>query len=349
MVVSVPRRQQGFILAAVLWVLAVMFIAVGIFHAYVERKAAVGLLAKERIQDELDVLSTEQTLLYSLGTSRMTLAGLSFSRVTQEQQNNEQFSAISAVGDELWMDGTVYAGLGNAEFALQDNAGLIAINALDQSVLRAFLGNYEESESTRSRLLGSLHDYIDVDDALSLGGAEQQDYLLQKLPAPPNDYLRAVPELWQVMGWREWLGEHPQIDPQRWFCLGRFSVLNPNTMPKSLLMSYLHLDKSLVDKLIQMRRTDPFRSAEDFILRTNLLMHLDDERLRFLPGNDLRMTIWNKRGGQARLISLQLTPNGLMGPWLVDYEHSVQTLDNDNEALAIRQSTLFDHPMDTGQ
>jgi hypothetical protein len=182
-----------------------------------------------------------------------------------------------------------------------------------------------------------------------LGGAESQDYLAQGTLPPPNDYLRAVPELLRVMGWSDWLKDHPQVNAQAWFSLGRFSVLNPNTMPKPLLMSYLQLSEPLADQLIQARRTDPFRSAEDFVLRTNLLLRLDEERFRFLPSNDLRLTIWNKRGGQARLISLQLTPNGLMGPWLVDYEHSAQIFDNNNEALAIRQSTLFNHPLDTGQ
>src|SRR5690606_21179235 len=72
--------QRGFILAATLWVLAIMFIAVGIFHGYVQQKLAVGFQAKINIQRKLDQQSTKQTLLYLLATSRMTRAGLTFSQ-----------------------------------------------------------------------------------------------------------------------------------------------------------------------------------------------------------------------------------------------------------------------------
>lgn len=336
-----PLKQQGFILAAVLWVLAIMLVAVGIFHAYVQRKLEIGLQAKAHIQQRLDQVSTEQTLLYILATSRLTLAGTTFKALTQEQIQDENFSYTSAVGDELWMDGTVYQGLGSSEFYVQDNSGLISINASDQSGLSSFLDRFETDPATKTRLLSALQDYIDADDLISLSGAEKLDYAARGMPAPTNDYLRTSPELSRVMGWNEWLIAHPDFDVQNWLSVGRFSVMNLNTMPKTLLMRYLGLNEQLTDQLIVERKTNPFRSVEDFVLRTNLLLTLDEERYRFLPGNEMRLKIWNKGGSQARLISLQLTPNGLLGPWLVDYEYSVQSVENNNEALAIRQSNLF--------
>ncbi len=339
--VANPQKQQGFILAAVLWVLAIMLIAVGIFHAYVQRKLEIGLQAKAHIQQQLDNQSTEQTLLYLLSTSRMTLAGMTFSPLTQAQLLDENFSYTAAVGDELLMDGTVYQGVGTSGFSVQDNGGLLAINAPDISVLSNFMDHFERDPGTKTRLMGALQDYIDADDLLSLSGAEKLDYAAKNMPPPTNDYLRTPLELKRVMGWQEWLVEHPEFDVQNWLSIGRFSIMNLNTMPRSLFAKYLNLNEQLTDQLIAERKTNPFHSVEEFVLRTGLLLTLDEERYRFLPGNEMRLKIWNKGGSQARLISLQLTPNGLLGPWLVDYEYSVQSVENNNEALAIRQSTLF--------
>lgn len=346
MVARLARLQEGFILAAVLWVLAIMLIAVGIFHSYVQRKLSIGIQAKAHIQQGLNNYSTEQTLLYVLSTSRKTLAGVTFSTLTSEQVQNENFSYTSAVGDELLLDGSVYRGIGDSKFSLQDSAGLISVNAEDQSILLDFFNHFETDAGVKMRLLAALHDYIDADEVVSLSGAEKQDYMAAAMPPPPNDYLRTPSELFRVMGWREWLNAHAQFDVQNWITVSRFTVMNLNTMPKSLLRSYLGLNEDLVDQLIVERRTNPFRTTDDFVSRAKLPLSLDEERFRFLPGNELRLRIWNSGGGQARLISLQLTPNGLLGPWLVDYEYSVQSVENNNEALAIRQSTLFDHALD---
>lgn len=266
---------------------------------------------------------------------------MTFSQLTQAQSLDENFSFTSAIGDELWMDSTVYQGLGDTEFSVQDNGGLIAVNAPDVSVISNFMDRFEPDPGNRTRLISALQDYIDADDLLSLSGAEKLDYTAANMPSPTNDYLRTPLELSRVMGWRDWLVRHSEFDVQNWLSVGRFGVMNLNTMPKSLLMKYLGLSDQLTDQLIVERKTNPFRSVEDFVLRTNLLLSLDEDRYRFLPGNEMRLRIWNKGGGQARLISLQLTPNGLLGPWQVDYEYSVQSVENNNEALAIRQSTLF--------
>jgi general secretion pathway protein K len=346
MVASSFKNQKGFILAAVLWVLAIMLIAVGIFHAYVQRKLAVGIQAKAHIQDVLDIASTEQTLFYIVSTSRMTLAGITFAPLTKSQQTDEEFSYGAPVGDELWMDGTVYNGVGGSHFSIQDNAGLISLNAQDQSVLSQYLSHFESDLGVKARLLSALQDYIDSNDFVALSGAEKWDYQQQGLAPPTNDFLRSELELNRVMSWSNWLKAHPDIDVINSFSTRRFTLMNLNVMPKQLLMDYIGLAEPVAQQMVHERQTNPFRSVEDFGLRTGSIRILDEDSYRFFPGNEMRFKIWNGRGGQAKLISLQLTPNGLMGPWLVDYEYSVEPPENNNEPLAIRQSTLFHHSMD---
>lgn len=340
--VNQNTKQKGFVLVATLWALAIMLIAVGFFHATVQRKLSVGLQAKIHMQDALDEYSTQQTLLYLLGTSRMTRAGLTFTQLTSEESNaSDGIYSSDAVGDEILFDGTPYKGVGDIEFAIQDISGLISINAADLTNLDILLARYEPNLSVRTQLLNALKDYIDVDDLISLAGAEKQDYVASGMALPTNDYLRSEPELARVYGWREWLAAHSEFDVQYSLGIRQFSELNFNAMPKLLFQNFLGFSEELADRIILERKTNPFRSVDDFLLRTNIIATLNEDHYRFFPTNDLRLSFWNKGGGQARLISLQLTPNGLLGPWQVDYEYSVQSVENNNEALAIRQSILF--------
>jgi len=345
MAINPLPTQRGFILAAVLWTIAIMLIAVGIFHSYVQRKLAVANQSKAHIEQRLDAISTEQTVLYLLATSRMTLAGMTFNQLAKAQVLDENVSSIAAVGDELWFDSTVYQGVGSANFSLQDMSGLVSLNVRDYTFLSALIDSYEHDSGIKSRLLAALSDYIDEDDIISLGGAEKHDYLAKGMAEPANDFLRTVPELKKVMGWQNWLSLHPEIQLQNWFSLRRFSIMNLNAVPKSLLVPLFGVDGDMAEKVVKIRRTNPLRSIDEFGLLIGKGIPVDEEYFRYFPSNELSLRIWNKRGGQAQLISLQLTPNGLLGPWQVDYEYSVQSVDNNNEALAIRQSALFNHPL----
>lgn len=343
---SPPRTQQGFILAATLWTLAIMFIVVGIFHSYVQQKLQVGIQAKANLQQRLERHSTEQTLLYFLASSRMTRAGMTFTQQPDEAFINEDGLLISdAVGDELTLDSTIYRGIGETRFAVQELSGLVAINVLNSLDLAAIINKYDPNPVVRTQLISRLQDYIDANDRVSLSGAEQDDYTRQQLPLPTNDYLRSEAELFRVMGWGEWLDNHPEVEWQTWFSARKDSVMNLNTMPKTLLMQYLGLSEELADQLVRERKTNPFRSVEDFTLRTTLPIDLGEDKYRFFPSSELRISLWNKGGGQAQVISLQLTPNGLYGPWLVNYEYSVHRGNDNNEPLAIQQTTLFGHTL----
>jgi general secretion pathway protein K len=340
------NQQRGFILAATLWVLAVMFIVVGIFHVYVQQKLQLGIQAKANLQQRLERHSTAQTLLYLLASSRMTRSGMTFKQQLDEEFTTEEgFIITDALGDELSVDGSVYAGIGQSRFAIQDLTGLLALNAPMRPDVMAIISKYDPSPVVATRLISCLQDYTDANELVSLSGAEREDYLRLKLPPPTNDYLRTEAEVLRVMGWGEWLAEHPQVDWQNWFSIRKDSVVNLNTMPRALLINYLGLTEDVADQLIQERKTNPFRSVDDFVLRTGLPMNLVDEKYRFFPSQELRISLWNNGGGQAQVISLQLTPNGLYGPWQVDYEYSTQRETDINEPLAIWQTPLFGHTL----
>ncbi|MDR7088704.1 type II secretion system protein GspK [Cellvibrio fibrivorans] len=344
---SVPDpSQQGFILAAVLWALVCMLVAVGFFHAVVERKLAIGLEARAQISNRLDLHSTEQTMLYLLATSRFTLAGMSFSPLTQEQLRSDETAFLLPVGDELRLDGVQYKGLGGTYFSLQDNAGLLSLNSLDEAHLERFLKHQGATNTERARLMAAKADYIDVDDQERLSGAESSQYRARQMQIPPNDFLRTPAELVRIMGWREQMTNFSLSRYDDVFNARRFSLTNINAMPEYLMVKYLGLTESAASLLYSERQSNPVRTLSDFMLRTNYQTRIDEDTFGYFPSQEISLRFWSEGGGQARLISLQLTPNGLLGPWLVDYEYSVEPPEINNEPLAIRQSNLFNPTLD---
>lgn len=341
-------RQDGFILAAVLWVLACMFIAVGFFHAYVERKKAIAIEAKAQVQSRLDMHSTEQTLLYLLATSRFTLAGMSFTPLSADLVGDDDSSYLQPVGDELRLDGVTYRGIGNTYFSLQDNAGLLSLNSLDHEPLEKFFRRMGAGGIDYSRLIAAKVDYIDSDDNEIFSGAERASYTAKNLPPPANDFLRTPEELSRILGWQTYLNSLSITDYHTLFSSRRFGLMNLNAMPKELLINYLGLNENIANNLVQERITNPLRSGDDFLSRTGGQVRIDTELFRYVASKNISLWFWRDGGGQARLISLQLSPNGLPGPWLVDYEYSIEPPENDSEPLVIRQPPLFNPALGDG-
>ena len=70
------HTQRGFVLVATLWLLAIMTIGAAFFAAWTEKAVRLAGDLQAGIQADIDMRSTEATVLYLLGTQRMTLAGL---------------------------------------------------------------------------------------------------------------------------------------------------------------------------------------------------------------------------------------------------------------------------------
>ena len=185
-------------------------------------------------------------------------------------------------------------------FAVQVLAGLVALNVANPLDLAAIIEKYDPNPVVRTQLISRLQDYIDANDLLSLSGAEREDYARLKLPLPTNDYLRSESELFRVMGWRDWLTAHPQVDWQTWFTTRKDSVMNLNTMPKTLLVNYLGLSEELSEQLVVERKANPFRTVADFAVRTDLPINLNEEKYRFFPSSELRISLWNNGGDKPR-------------------------------------------------
>jgi len=350
------RQQQGFILFASIWMMAILLIMAGFFAQYSEQQVEQAIAVKQRLASEVDRHNTLQLILYRLATQRMTYAGLTTKRQAfDEYHDAEGHLLLDPIGGEIRLDGSTYQGYGNSFFSLQDQNGLISVNSRSKRDLLQILQTIQNGQKNNTvisdkltnndHLIATLIDYIDEDDLAQLNGAEKYLYTQQNLPIPSNYYLRSVAELYRVYGWPSWLENQPQFQLEPWLSTRFDGRINLNTLPQSLL-PYLFFDQQKnIPNIIKQRQLQPFRSIDDFILRTGInngIARYDEENFVFFSSNRLKITLGSslnatETGQQARqvqIISIQLTAQGLMGPWLIDYsytttQHSVNNMIND--------------------
>ena len=127
------RKESGFVLVAVLALLVVLTLLASAVAVASMRAVSDAQTDIDAFNGELDMISTRDTLLFMLSTQRMTLGGLTVddavatSGPSADDEDTEGL-AVMPVGNEIRLDNTPYAGIGNAHFALQDGRGLLNPN-----------------------------------------------------------------------------------------------------------------------------------------------------------------------------------------------------------------------------
>ena len=186
-----PHPPRGFVLVATLWTLAAMAVLAayidGVASADIERAAA----AKVALEGELARRSTKATLGYLLATGRMNHRGLmlepeqSFSDAEGNRGPDRSVGVIA-------LSGETYAGLGDTRFSIQDENGLVSVNFPRTANFAAALSYAGVASADIARIVPRVEDYVDMDDDLSLSGAERYDYDKATSPAPDPSYASSV-------------------------------------------------------------------------------------------------------------------------------------------------------------
>lgn len=304
-----------------LWVLAgLSLVAVyidGLTGARVDR----AVQSRIAIQQRLDRLGTENTLIYLAVAGRMNHRAVvleSTQRFADDIAENERLPPGEG---ELIMDGQTYAGLGDMRFALQDESGLGAINIPLAPMFEAPLRYLGLGASTIRSLSARVADYIDMDATLSVNGAEAPTYRQRSLP-PPADWVMVSPlELKRVLGAAE------AIAPEQWHTLRdlispRSTGYNFNTMRPEILAGLLRLPPDQVQAVLNERAKGAIRRSSQVAMLTG--RHLDIEEDEYLerPSNNLRLTVWPRGGGARSVAGIQLTLQGDDVPWRTRYYYT---------------------------
>ena len=328
-------REEGFVLVATLWILA----GLAILAAYIDRVVASDLQyaveARESVQAEIERRSAEATLHYLLATGRMNFRGLILESEQRFSNSLDEDEYLPDHGDgEVRVTGVVYAGVGGARFSIQDEGGLVSINAPRSPLFAAILEHAGVSLPDVERIVARVEDYIDSDDTLTLNGAEHYDYRERGAPPPLNWIMASPLELTKVLGIDE------LIASAQWERLLPLLTVRPvvgynfNTMRPEILAALLDLDESGVQGVLEEREKVALSRLGQIAMLSGKHLDIDEMEMRVIPSRFLRVTVWHDGGGPRIVTGLVLTPLGDRAPWRMDYRYLVPTSADDGSGTA---------------
>jgi type II secretory pathway component PulK len=335
------RASRGFVLVVVLAMLVVLSLLAGTVAAITGRLREQALVRQRQMQDERDMASTRASLLYLLSTQPVTYAGLTTdARIVAARQQAEaqggmyEFDA-QPVGNELAMDARAYRGIGQVNFAVQDDRGLFAVNLQSQKALQRLLAQSGQPQALPAQvLMNRLSDYQDEDDLYQLDSLERDGYRKLGLPPPTNQPLATPMELRRIPGWPEALAFLAGGKLVRTVTSAYSGLVNVNTAPLSVLLTVGTMDEAMASRVMAQRKVQPFLTEHAFYEFAGLPPD-PEGGISLYPSDSGTLELWPSRGGQARLLHWTLTPWDDGGrPWREDYE-LIQPQDRVDGAAAL--------------
>ena len=314
------RGDGGFILAATLWALAALTVLAGYISSVADADVLRAQAERQALQDELDARGTENTLIYLLATTRRSHRGVI---LEQEQRFSEPGGPILRhPGDgTIPLSGETFTGLGRVLFALQDERGLVGINSPGQPVLGLVLEHVGVRDIDVRRLMPLISDYIDMDNAIALGGAERYDYARAGRSPPANWFMAGPTELKRVLGFEgvispdQWRRLRPLLTP------GVQMGYNFNTMSAAAVAALVGGPEA-AQLLLEEREERVIRTLDQVADLTGRRPSLDSELMLGLPSPMTRVAVWPAGSNRRSILGIRLTPGSFYAPWRKEYRYS---------------------------
>jgi len=313
------RPRRGYVLIMVLSTLAVIAFVALRFAERIDqlRRNAIGLT--EYAEARASASSAQASTLYWMATRSLMPAG-----------RGEDRSVLRE-------DGRSYRLPDGAWVSVQDQRGLLPLNAMNRPSLLNLLMQDGLEFADAQIWLDMLEDYADTDDLKRLNGAERAEYAALGLGPPRNDWLLSVSELERIPRWRS--------DPKRLsrlsrlFSLATSNLVNPATASPEVLRALLPgASAAQLDLLVSLRQADLLTDGVLATRATGLALDRDD--FLFAPGYQPRVTVWAPGLPRAFEYTVVLTPAGLAGPWAIAEQRQVSRPD-----IAHENAVTLDFPM----
>ncbi|WP_462114068.1 type II secretion system protein GspK [Lysobacter xanthus] len=298
------------------------------------------LARQDELRDARDMADTRATVTYLMLTQRRTFGGLTVdARVALSEDervgagDGEEPTSLMPNGNEITLDGTAYAGVGDVRFALQDDRGRLPVNWVPALLIGRYLATKDAADTSATTLVSLLADYQDTDDMYRLNSAEKERYLSEGRRPPTNRTLLTPLELRRVIGWDKALAGRDDATLVRTLTTVRSASLNVNTAAPEALQAIPGVDADAARRIVDARRLRPFTSlaAVYQVLGT---VPGDEGLLSLYPMDSGTLALSSPRGGATRVLHWTLTPFDRGGrPWREDYEFALPTDDRAGEGV----------------
>lgn len=303
------HSERGYALLLAIAVIATLaFILASVAQIQAQTTATVA-----RAQSE-----EEQTLAAETLAARTVFALLS--------SPTDPASALMG-GAELRLDGRPYRArtdIGPVIVMVQDEAGLLNLNAGDEAAVSNLLTELEVAPAEATRMAGALADYVDEDDAVRLQGAEGAAYAAQGLPGPINRVLLVRWQALSVLGWRTRLdGPRRGVFWSLTATMPPQTALNVNTAPPAVLAAVLG-DERAAEALLDRREAAPILDLAEVEALTGPNVRAAGVRLAAFPGRSFRLCFVFEGVGGLRSLErrIMLTDSDPERPFRVVYEQA---------------------------
>lgn len=301
-----PRRgppRRGMALILVLASLALIALVAARFSQRIDELRRQTLSLREHADQSLQARNALAATLYYTSTRPTGPAGFG-----------------PALAPSLRADGRMYALPDGGQVHVQDQRGLLSLNAIDRAGLVSVLQTLGVAPRDTDAFVDVLEDYIDTDSLKRLNGAEAPEYAAAGLPSPRNDFISTARELDRMPRWRD----VPQVVSalEFWAAPTRQQVVNPNTAPVALLGArWPWAAPAQLELLQSLRDGTPFQNGAQASRATGLPLDRDD--YVFHVSAHMRVTVSAAGSPRALQYNVSLTPGGLVAPWLISHIQAV--------------------------
>ena len=302
------RNQRGFVLAATLWLLAILAMAAAYFAERMQDARRLAEQVQLRTQALVDMSGMRAEILFRVATTPFTLYGLG-----------------SSTQNAIALDDRAYSGLGDTLVRLQDSGGLLDLNIASDDQLERFLNVLGVPATRRAALIDALRDYVDEDDLKRLNGAEARDYAAAGLPPPRNAKLVTPLEAKNIFGWNEMVPLwQDNLLPRLVTTNGHYGV-NPNTAPWQVLASMNGMTPAAAQAIVQARNVAPIVHDGQIANLTGIAVPSDPylPRMITIPSGTVRVTQRARDMEWGWQYVIRLTPDSDIAPWRIDYFYRV--------------------------
>lgn len=313
--------QRGFVLAATMWMLAIVAVAATYFAGRIQHARDLAQRTQAHAQALADLEGARAEILFRIATTPFSLYGLG-----------------ATAGDAIALDDRPYRAPGGTLIQLQDNRGLLNLNIVDDERLDRFLGVIGAPAGRRAGLIDALRDYIDEDDLKRLNGAEAADYAEAGMPPPRNAKLVTPMEARNVYGWRDVPELWKDNLLPRLTSTGSSYSINPNTAPWQVLATMRGMTPEGAQAIVQARKIAPIVHVGQIQALTGIQVSSDPfmPDAITLPSESVRVTQHAQGMGWGWQYNVTLTPVSDTAPWRIDYFYRVELPSNDVPEQAIQ-------------
>ncbi len=314
-----PRsdHSQGFVLVAVIWILASMTLLVGYIANQIGSLQDQSFAIERQRVAAFDRLGIESVVLYLASTRTNSHVGLR-TEIFESKPIDLDFvrpDFFEDRGDEIRLDSRPYLVNGGHLLRIQDAGSLVSLRNERHQVLHTMLEGYGIPRSEVDRLIATLIDYTDRDDLISLNGAESHDYQRKGMLPPTNRFLVNPWQLYNVMDWPPYLDRFPELLTEVTAAPGDRE--NYNTMTMQSVIRHTG-DELAARRVLKYRANQSFSGIDEVGQITGGLMR-DPFPMSFVPSRYLRLELAEPIGGKAEWIGITLTPNSNLSPWEIEY------------------------------